>query len=115
MFLCACDRSPSGGSRAAPAAGGAEDKVNAEVIRIVAEQMGVKPSELKPTTHLVNDLKADDLDQVELVMEVEDTFEISIPDEDAEKLQTIGQWVEYVRARPKDPKARSGRPVDRAR
>jgi acyl carrier protein len=48
-------------------------------------------------------------------MEVEDTFEITIPDEDAEKLQTVGQWVDYVRVRRKDPKARAQPPADPAR
>ena len=75
--------------------------VDAKVIAIVAEQMGVKPSEVNARTHLKRDLKADELDQVELIMEVEDAFGLSINDGDAEKLQTVGDFIQYVRARQK--------------
>jgi len=72
------------------------DEVKDKVIKIVSEQMGVEKSEISMETHFVNDLNADSLDTVELVMEFEDEFELSIPDEEAEKIQTIGAAVEYI-------------------
>jgi acyl carrier protein len=69
-----------------------EDKV----IGIISEQMGVDRSEITRETSFMNDLKADSLDTVELVMEFEDEFDLSIPDEEAEKIQTVGAAVDYV-------------------
>ncbi len=69
------------------------------VIEIVAEQMGVDKAQITKETSFVNDLGADSLDTVELIMEFEDEFDISIPDEEAEKIQTVGQAIEYVEAR----------------
>ncbi len=69
-----------------------------KVIEIVAEQMGVDKSEITRETSFVNDLNADSLDTVELVMEFEDEFELSIPDEEAEKIQTVGQAIDYISA-----------------
>ena len=69
-----------------------EDKV----ISIVAEQMGVDKGEINKETHFVNDLNADSLDTVELVMEFEDEFETSIPDEKAELIQTVGMAIDYI-------------------
>jgi acyl carrier protein len=68
------------------------------VVDIVAEQMGVDKSQITRETSFVNDLGADSLDTVELVMEFEDEFDISIPDEEAEKIQTVGQAIDYVEA-----------------
>ena len=65
--------------------------VEAKVIEIVSEQMGVDKSEITRETSFINDLNADSLDTVELVMEFEDEFDMSIPDEEAEKIQTVGQ------------------------
>ena len=73
----------------------AED-IEAKVIEIVAEQMGVDKSEITRETSFVNDLNADSLDTVELVMEFEDEFDMSIPDEEAEKIQTVGAAVDYI-------------------
>ncbi len=73
-----------------------EQEIEAKVIDIVAEQMGVDKGEITRQTSFVNDLNADSLDTVELVMEFEDEFETSIPDEDAEKIQTVGQAIEYI-------------------
>jgi len=73
------------------------DNIEEKVIEIVAEQMGVDKSEVTRETFFVNDLNADSLDTVELVMEFEDEFELSIPDEEAEKIQTVGQAVDYIR------------------
>ncbi len=67
-----------------------------KVFDIVAERMGVKREELRPETSFVNDLGADSLDQVELVMELEEQFELNIPDEDAEKIGTIGDAIKYI-------------------
>lgn len=69
-----------------------EDKV----IGIISEQMGVDKSEITRETSFINDLNADSLDTVELVMEFEDEFDMSIPDEEAEKIQTVGAAIDYV-------------------
>ena len=73
------------------------DDIQEKVTEIVAEQMGVDKSEITRETSFVNDLNADSLDTVELVMEFEDEFELSIPDEEAEKIQTVGQAIDYIR------------------
>lgn len=72
------------------------EEVLAKVIDIVAEQMGVDKDEVSADTHFINDLNADSLDTVELVMEFEDEFETSIPDEEAEKIQTVGAAIDYI-------------------
>jgi acyl carrier protein len=72
--------------------------IEERVVEIVAEQMGVDKAQITRETSFVNDLGADSLDTVELVMEFEDEFDISIPDEDAEKIQTVGQAIVYVEA-----------------
>ncbi len=74
-----------------------ESEIEAKVIDIVAEQMGVDKSELSRDTNFMNDLNADSLDTVELVMEFEDEFDTSIPDENAEKIQTVGEAIEYIK------------------
>jgi acyl carrier protein len=66
------------------------------VVEIVAEQLGVDKEKITRETHFVNDLGADSLDVVELVMELEEEFDINIPDDAAEKIQTIGQAVEFI-------------------
>jgi len=71
--------------------------IEQKVISIVAEQMGVDKGEINRDTNFVNDLNADSLDTVELVMEFEDEFETSIPDEEAEKIQTVGQAIDYIK------------------
>lgn len=68
------------------------------VADIVAEQLGVDKDKISPETSFVNDLGADSLDTVELVMELEEEFDINIPDDAAEKIQTVGQAVEYIEA-----------------
>ena len=74
-----------------------EKEIEEKVISIVAEQMGVDKSEISRDTNFVNDLNADSLDTVELVMEFEDEFETSIPDEQAEKIQTVGQAIDFIK------------------
>ena len=75
-----------------------EEEVFEKVVAIVSEQMGVDKSEVKKQTSFVNDLNADSLDTVELVMEFEDEFDMSIPDEEAEKIQTVGAAVDFIMA-----------------
>lgn len=73
-----------------------ESEIEAKVIDIVAEQMGVDKGQITRETSFVNDLNADSLDTVELVMEFEDEFDTSIPDEEAEKITTVGQAIDYI-------------------
>ena len=73
-------------------------EIEQKVIDIVAEQMGVDKAEITRDTSFINDLNADSLDTVELVMEFEDEFEISIPDEDAEKIHSVGDAVKYIQS-----------------
>ncbi len=70
--------------------------VKDRVIEIVSEQMGVNKDQITPETSFINDLNADSLDTVELVMEFEEEFKIDIPDEQAEKIQTVGQAIEFI-------------------
>jgi len=70
--------------------------IEERVKKIVCDQMGTTSEKITRETSFINDLGADSLDTVELVMEFEDEFEISIPDEDAEKIQTVGAAVEYI-------------------
>ncbi len=70
--------------------------VEERVINIVSEQLGVSKEQIKHDTSFVNDLGADSLDTVELVMELEEEFDIQIPDEVAEKIQTVGQAIEHI-------------------
>jgi len=69
-----------------------EDKVKS----IIAEQLGVKPEEVTPAASFVDDLGADSLDTVELIMALEEEFNIEIPDEDAEKMKTVGDVIKYI-------------------
>ena len=70
--------------------------IEKKVIDIISEQMGADKNEITRDTSFINDLNADSLDTVELVMEFEDEFDMSIPDEEAEKIQTVGAAVEYI-------------------
>lgn len=67
-----------------------------KVIDIISEQMGADKAEISRETSFINDLNADSLDTVELVMEFEDEFDMSIPDEEAEKIQTVGAAIDYI-------------------
>lgn len=67
-----------------------------KVFGIVAERMGVKQEDISDQTSFITDLGADSLDQVELIMELEDQFDLNIPDEDAEKIETIGDAIKYI-------------------
>lgn len=70
--------------------------VQDKITEIIVEQLGVKPEEVTPEASFVDDLGADSLDTVELVMALEEEFGIEIPDEDAEKIQTVGDAIRYI-------------------
>lgn len=70
--------------------------LNDQVKKLIVEQLGVDESQITPDAHFIDDLGADSLDTVELILSLEETFNISIPDEDAEKLETVGKAMEYV-------------------
>jgi len=70
--------------------------VQERVVDIVASQLGVDKEKIGPDTSFVNDLGADSLDTVELVMELEEEFEISIPDDAAEKISTVGEAIKFI-------------------
>ena len=72
------------------------DLVEERVIEIVSSQMGVEKDTVTKDTTFVNDLGADSLDTVELVMDIEEEFDITIPDDEAEKIQSVGQAVGYI-------------------
>ena len=67
-----------------------------KVKSIIAEQLGVKPEDVTPQASFIDDLGADSLDTVELVMALEEEFGIEIPDEDAEKMTTVGEAIKYI-------------------
>lgn len=75
--------------------------VDAKVKKIISEQLGVPESDVKPEASFVNDLGADSLDTVELVMALEEEFGIEIPDEDAEKIATVQNAIDYIKAKAK--------------
>tara|TARA_R110002072_G_scaffold100429_6_gene221224 strand:- start:17060 stop:17353 length:294 start_codon:yes stop_codon:yes gene_type:complete len=72
------------------------ENIEERIHNIVCEQLGTTRDKISAETSFINDLGADSLDTVELVMEFEDEFEINIPDEDAEKIQTVGDAVKYI-------------------
>lgn len=71
-------------------------EIEAKVKKIIAEKLGVDEAEVTPEASFTNDLGADSLDTVELIMEFEKQFDVKIGDEDSEKIQTVGQAVEYI-------------------
>ena len=70
-----------------------EDKVN----EIIVDQLGVEAEQVKPEASFIDDLGADSLDTVELVMAFEEEFDLEIPDEDAEKIVTVGDAIQYIK------------------
>ena len=73
-------------------------EIQAKVVEIIVDKLGVKESEVVPEASFTAHLGADSLDSVELIMEFEKAFDIQIPDEDAEKITTVGAAIEYVEA-----------------
>ena len=72
--------------------------IEESVKKIIVEQLGVKPEDVVPEASFVDDLGADSLDTVELVMALEEGFEIEIPDEEAEKINTVQAAIDYIKA-----------------
>jgi acyl carrier protein len=75
------------------------ENIPAKVKEIIAEQLGVEESEVTDSASFIDDLGADSLDTVELVMAFEEAFELEIPDEDAEEIQTVSDAVRYISAK----------------
>jgi acyl carrier protein len=75
------------------------EEIEKKVVEIVAKQLNIEKANIQRESSFVNDLGADSLDTVELVMEMEEAFGISIPDEDAQKIQTVGDAIQYVEKR----------------
>ena len=73
-----------------------KEEIVEKVIDIISERLGVPKEKITEDTTFVNDLGADSLDQVELVMELEDAFDLSIPDEEAENITTVGDAIRYI-------------------
>jgi acyl carrier protein len=76
-------------------------EVDAKVKKIISEQLGVAEADVKPESSFVNDLGADSLDTVELVMALEEEFGVEIPDEDAEKIATVQNAIDYIKTKSK--------------
>jgi acyl carrier protein len=72
-------------------------ELDERVRKIIVDQLGVKPEEVKPEASFIEDLGADSLDTVELVMAFEEEFGLEIPDEEAEKIATVGNAIEYIK------------------
>ena len=75
--------------------------VEERVKNIIVEQLRVEPEQVKPEAQFVNDLGADSLDTVELNMALEEEFDVEIPDEQAEKIKTVGEAIEHIKAKAK--------------
>ena len=76
--------------------GGYSMAVSEKIKSIIAEQLGVKAEEVTPQASFIDDLGADSLDTVELIMALEEEFNVEIPDEDAEKMTTVGDAIKYI-------------------
>lgn len=76
-----------------------KEEIQTRVVKIVSEQLGVSEEKVTPESKFMDDLGADSLDTVELVMALEDEFDCEIPDEDAEKITSVGQALEYVQSK----------------
>ena len=77
------------------------ENIQERVKNIIVEQLGVEADQVKPEAQFVNDLGADSLDTVELIMALDEEFDIEIPDEKAEKIKTVGEAIEYIEANAK--------------
>jgi len=79
----------------------ADKSIEEKVKVIIVEQLGVNPEQVTPQASFIEDLGADSLDIVELVMAFEEEFSVEVPDEDAEKLQTVGDVINYIKEKAK--------------
>jgi acyl carrier protein len=79
-------------------------EIESKIFDIVAKQLNIERANIKRESSFVNDLGADSLDTVELVMEIEEAFSVSIPDEDAQKMQTVGDSIDYIEKRVNEQK-----------
>ncbi len=77
------------------------ENVKERVTNIIVEKLSVEPDQVKPEAQFVNDLGADSLDTVELIMGLEEEFNIEIPDDQAEKIKTVGEAISYIEAHAK--------------
>jgi len=77
----------------------ADNDVETKIKEAIVEKLGVEESKVTPQASFINDLGADSLDTVELIMELENKFNIQIPDEDQEKIQTVGDAISYVKSK----------------
>ncbi len=75
-----------------------KDQIFDKVKAIIVDQLGVEAAEVSPESSFIEDLGADSLDIVELIMALEEEFEVEVPDDDAEKLATVSDAVEYIKA-----------------
>ena len=72
------------------------ESIRDKVVNLVAERMGVEPDQITEETHFVNDLQSDSLDMAELVIDLEEAFDLSISDEEAQKIETVGQAIKHI-------------------
>ena len=79
----------------------ADDDIAKKVVGMVAERMDVEESQITNDTHFVNDLQADSLDMAELVIDMEEEFSVQISDEEAQKIETVGQAINYIKGHKK--------------
>ena len=75
------------------------EDINQKITKVIVEKLGVTEDQVKPEAAFIDDLGADSLDQVELVMALEDEFDIEIPDEEAEKLKKVSDVISYVNSK----------------
>ncbi len=75
------------------------DDIREKVIALVAERMGVETDQITEGTHFVNDLQSDSLDLAELVIDLEEAFELNITDEEAQGLETVGHAITYIQSK----------------
>ena len=75
------------------------EDINQKITKVIVEKLGVSEDQVKPEAAFIDDLGADSLDQVELVMALEDEFDIEIPDEEAEKLKIVSDVIAYVNSK----------------
>jgi len=89
------------------------DEIEKRVVEMIAQQLGVNREEIRRETNFLTDLNADSLDIVEIIMELEEEFQIKIPDAEQEKIQTVGQAVELIEKLLKEKAQQVEQPAER--